>query len=137
MSQRLQPNKFGEVLQAYKNHRIPSLGPRVWSHKVDEELLASPLCNPLFSHGWSVLFVGGLGDLTDLALLYYFLDTYSHPCATHLCNPHALRLWHDVLSRLKRGAARREPKASMLGIHQRRRLGKISSGLLSTFWSTA
>jgi len=40
--------------------------------------LASPLRNPLFFHGWSVIFVGGLGDLTDLAFLHYFLDIYSH-----------------------------------------------------------
>jgi len=41
--------------------------------------LGSPLRNPLFSHGWSVIFVGGLGDLTDLAFLQSFLDIYSHP----------------------------------------------------------
>jgi len=51
MSHRLQPDTFGEMVQAYKNHRISSFGARVWSHKVDEQPLASPLRNPLFSPG--------------------------------------------------------------------------------------
>jgi len=57
MSHRLQPNIIGEVVQAYKNHRIPSFGSRIWPHKVDEQLLASPLRDSLFSHGWLVIFL--------------------------------------------------------------------------------
>jgi len=47
MSHRLQPNIFGEVVQAYKNHRVLSFGSRIWSHKVDEQPLASPLRDSL------------------------------------------------------------------------------------------
>jgi len=81
-------------------------------------------CNPLLFHGRSVIFVGGLGDLTDLALLYYFLDITATPVQPICATPHAMRIWHDVLSRLNRVAARREQRASMLGFHPRRCLGR-------------
>jgi len=50
MSHRFQPDKFREVVMAYKNHRTPSFGSRIWSHKVDEHPLASPFRDSLFSH---------------------------------------------------------------------------------------
>jgi len=80
--------------------------------------------------GWSFFWRSGWSYRTPTILSAHLPPSLANSKTASIwivicANQQALWLWHDVLSRLNRGAAWRKPRASVIGLHQRRRLGRF------------